>query len=132
MIESSAFCIVALLALATLGVCTARIAHVRPLIYGACGLVCLALLWIGIVSLGAEPAQLKLPLGLPWIGVNLRLDPLAAAFLALIGLGGATGSATDATNKTPNALFPSFPPSSPEWLWSSSQMTPLFSCFPGS
>jgi formate hydrogenlyase subunit 3/multisubunit Na+/H+ antiporter MnhD subunit len=92
MIESSALCIAALLALSALGVCTARIPHARPLVYPACGLVCLALLWIGIISLGAEPAELKLPLGLPWIGFNLRLDSLAAAFLALIGLGGAGAS----------------------------------------
>src|SRR6201999_711763 len=38
------------------------------------------------------PAPPPLPLGLPWVGVNLRLDALSAAFLVLIGLGGAGAS----------------------------------------
>jgi hydrogenase-4 component B len=92
MIEPSAYCVAALLALSILGVCTARLRPAGSVIYVACGLTCLALLGIGIVSLGADVTHLKLPLGLPWIGVNLRLDPLAAAFLVLIGLGGAGAS----------------------------------------
>ena len=92
MIEPSAYCVAMLLAIAVLGVCTAAIRHAHYLIYTACAAVCLALLWIGIASLGAEVTRMKLPLGLPWIGVNLRLDALAAAFLALIGLGGASAS----------------------------------------
>ncbi len=89
MIEPSAYCVASLLALSVLGVCIPRIG---TLVYAACTLVCLALLWIGVVSLGTSPADLKLPLGLPWIGVNLRLDALAGAFLSLIGLGGAGAS----------------------------------------
>ena len=89
MIEPSAYCVAALLALAVLAAFTARVGAARSAIYAGCVLACAALLWIGIASLGAGVTRLKLPLGLPWIGVNLRLDPLAAAFLALIGLGGA-------------------------------------------
>jgi formate hydrogenlyase subunit 3/multisubunit Na+/H+ antiporter MnhD subunit len=89
MIEPSAYCVAALLALSLLAVCMVRIAIARSLIYAAGGLVCAALLYIGIASLGADVSHLKLPLGLPWIGVNLRLDSLAAAFLIPIGLGGA-------------------------------------------
>jgi formate hydrogenlyase subunit 3/multisubunit Na+/H+ antiporter MnhD subunit len=89
MIEPSAYCVAALLALAALSVSMARFGLVRALIYAASGLVCLALLGIGIASLGAGVSQMRLPLGLPWIGVNFRLDSLAAAFLVLIGLGGA-------------------------------------------
>jgi len=89
MIEPSAYCIAALLGLSALGVYAARFGLGRSAIYGASGLVCVVLLVIGVASLGAEPARLKLPLGLPWIGANLRLDALAAAFLILIGLGGA-------------------------------------------
>jgi formate hydrogenlyase subunit 3/multisubunit Na+/H+ antiporter MnhD subunit len=92
MIEPSAFCVAVLLALSVLGVCTARIAPARATIYAACGFVCVAVLSLGIVSLGAQTTRMKLPLGLPWIGVNLALDPLAAAFLVLIGLGGAGAS----------------------------------------
>ena len=92
MIEPSAYCVATLLAIAALGVCTAGVRHAHYLIYAACTAVCLVLLWIGISSVGADATRIKLPLGLPWIGVNLRLDALAAAFLALIGLGGASAS----------------------------------------
>jgi formate hydrogenlyase subunit 3/multisubunit Na+/H+ antiporter MnhD subunit len=70
----------------------ARFGPGRSTIYAASALVCVALMWIGIASLGADAARMKLPLGLPWIGVNFRLDALAAAFLALVGLGGASAS----------------------------------------
>jgi formate hydrogenlyase subunit 3/multisubunit Na+/H+ antiporter MnhD subunit len=92
MIEQSACCVAALLALSVLGVGTARFGAARAVIYAACGFVCVALLWIGVDSLGADVSRIKLPLGLPWVGVNLRLDALAAAFLVLIGLGGASAS----------------------------------------
>jgi hydrogenase-4 component B len=92
MIEPSAYCVAVLLALAVLGACISRVRHAHYVIYAACALVCVTLLWIGAGSLDAPAALAKLPLGLPWIGVNLRLDPLAAAFLALIGLGGAGAS----------------------------------------
>ncbi len=35
---------------------------------------------------------MTLPLGLPWIGAHFRLDPLAAFFLFVVGLGGAGAS----------------------------------------
>ena len=38
---------------------------------------------------GADGA---LPIGLPWLGAHFRLDPLAAAFLVVVNLGGATAS----------------------------------------
>jgi len=113
MIEPSAYCIAALLVLALLGVCTARIAPLRSLIYPACGLVCLTLLAIGVLSLGPEVTRLRLPLGLPWIGVNLRLDALAGAFLVLIGLGGAGASlyaiGYERHEPEPGRIVPFFP-----------------------
>src|SRR4051812_33109064 len=92
MIEPSAYCIAALLALSALGGYATRFELGRWAIYAATGLICPLLLVIGLVSLGADPTLLRLPLGLPWIGVNLRLDALAAAFLVLIGLGGTGAS----------------------------------------
>jgi formate hydrogenlyase subunit 3/multisubunit Na+/H+ antiporter MnhD subunit len=113
MIEPSAYCVLLLLAFSALGVCLAGVRFARYVIYPGCALVCVGLLAIGIVSLGANAARtdlhltlpwlgavsvatdvtrLQLPLGLPWIGVNLRIDALAAAFLVLIGLGGAGAS----------------------------------------
>jgi hydrogenase-4 component B len=92
MIEPSAYCVALLFAVSALGVATARIRHAHYVIYAVSAGVCLALLWIGVASLDAEASRIKLPLGLPWIGVNLRLDALSAAFVALIGLGGASAS----------------------------------------
>ena len=41
----------------------------------------------------AEPSsEIVLPLGLPWLGAHFRLDPLAAAFLAIINFGAASAS----------------------------------------
>ena len=38
------------------------------------------------------PSSVTLPLGLPWIGAHFRLDPLAAFFLVVVGLGSAGAS----------------------------------------
>ncbi|HEY6354961.1 MAG TPA: proton-conducting transporter membrane subunit, partial [Burkholderiaceae bacterium] len=35
---------------------------------------------------------MRLPIGLPWLGAHFRLDALAAAFLIVVNLGGATAS----------------------------------------
>jgi hydrogenase-4 component B len=111
MIEPSAYCVALLLVLSALGVGLAQFRRANYVIYPACAVVCVALLaiglvslggsltrpqfhltlpWVGAVSLATDVTQLQLPLGLPWIGVNFRLDALAAAFLVLIGLGGAS------------------------------------------
>src|SRR5436305_11924476 len=48
---------------------------------------------IGSLVIGAGlPQTLRLPLGLPWLGTHFRLDPLSAAFLVVVNLGGATAS----------------------------------------
>src|SRR5690349_11245185 len=45
------------------------------------------------IVVDAGPAQIvRLPIGLPWLGAHFRLDPLAAAFLVVVNLGGATAS----------------------------------------
>ena len=40
----------------------------------------------------SRPSEMVLPLGLPWLGAHFRLDPLAAAFLAIINFGAASAS----------------------------------------
>jgi formate hydrogenlyase subunit 3/multisubunit Na+/H+ antiporter MnhD subunit len=89
MIEPSLCCVAAFFALSILGVAAMRADLVRSLVDPLCALVCAALVWIGVASLGHAPSVLTLPLGLPWVGVNFRLDALSSAFLVLIGLGGA-------------------------------------------
>src|SRR6478672_6714784 len=69
-------------------------AATRP-IYGACFVVCLIVLVVALTQLlsaGSTASSLRLPLGLPWIGAHFRIDALAAFFLAVVNLGGASAS----------------------------------------
>ena len=45
-----------------------------------------------LLSAGSTASSLRLPLGLPWIGAHFRIDALAAFFLAVVNLGGASAS----------------------------------------
>ena len=85
-------CIVLLLGLAVTGVTMARMPAGRSVVYGGSLAVSLASLPVGLLALGAAPSEIVLPLGLPWIGAHFRLDPLAAFFLVVVGLGGAGAS----------------------------------------
>src|SRR6266403_658014 len=69
-------------------------AATRP-IYGACFVVCLVILGVALkqlLSAGSTVSTLSLPLGLPWVGAHFRIDALAAFFLAVVNLGGASAS----------------------------------------
>jgi formate hydrogenlyase subunit 3/multisubunit Na+/H+ antiporter MnhD subunit len=85
-------CILVLLGTALAGTIRARAANGGTLVYGACLGLCAAIGLTGLLALGAPPATLALPLGLPWIGVHFRLDALAAFFLLVVNLGGAAAS----------------------------------------
>ena len=70
-----------------------------------------------IWSLLATPTgaqTLHLPIGLPWLGARFRLDPLAAAFLVVVNLGGATASlyglGYGRHEKEPRRVLPFFAP----------------------
>ncbi len=87
--------VAALLALAPVAVAIVRDPQATALTYGATGILSLALLALALVALlaGTSPGDsVALPLGLPWIGSHFRLDALAAAFLVIVNLGGATAS----------------------------------------
>jgi hydrogenase-4 component B len=84
--------IAALLALALIGTLTARDGPGRILTYGGSFLLTAGLPIKGFQALTAPTQHLQLPLGLPWIATNLRLDALSGFFLILIGLGGAGAS----------------------------------------
>src|SRR5450759_1256369 len=69
-------------------------AATRP-IYGACFVVCLVILVVALTQLlsaGSTVSALSLPLGLPWVGAHFRIDALAAFFLVVVNLGGASAS----------------------------------------
>jgi formate hydrogenlyase subunit 3/multisubunit Na+/H+ antiporter MnhD subunit len=64
------------------------------LVYGAslaAAVVALALALAHLLG-GGTPSSVRLPLGLPWIGANFRLDALSAFFLIIVNLGGAIAS----------------------------------------
>ena len=84
--------IAALLALALIGTITARFSAARILTYGGSFLLAIGLMIEGLQALTAPVQHLQLPLGLPWIGTNFRLDALSGFFIILIGLGGAGAS----------------------------------------
>src|SRR5712671_905119 len=69
-------------------------AATRP-IYGACFVVCLVILVVALMQLlnaSSTVSALSLPLGLPWVGAHFQIDALAAFFLAVVNLGGASAS----------------------------------------
>jgi formate hydrogenlyase subunit 3/multisubunit Na+/H+ antiporter MnhD subunit len=81
--------IATLLLLALLGVFVARRKHGSLLIYGACSLVCFAMLLVGVAALlGGSRVEdaLTLPIGLPLGRTQLALDPLSAVFAVILNL----------------------------------------------
>ena len=63
---------------------------------------------------GADAAQtFSFPIGLPWLGTHFRLDSLAAAFLVVVNLGGATASlyglGDGPHEREPRRVLPFFP-----------------------
>src|SRR5690348_8760886 len=94
-VEVLLWCIVLLLVTTAAAVAAARRAGTTVLVYAA-GLIvsCIALATAAwALAASASLAQTAhLPIGLPWLGAHLRLDPLAAAFLVVVNLGGATAS----------------------------------------
>ena len=82
-------CIALLLCLGVAGACSPS-AH--RIVYGGCSGVSLAVLLIALLSLSPAPSNIVLPLGEPWVGAHFLLDPLAAFFLVVVGLGSAGAS----------------------------------------
>ena len=84
----------ALLAVAVLSLAAGRARHAGEIVYAAC----LALSAVGLVAAlthliaAAAPAEIVLPLGLPWTGAHFRLDALSAFFLALVSLSSGAAS----------------------------------------
>ncbi len=92
MIALTLACIVLLLGLAVAGAFTALAPSGRGIVYGGSLAISVASLLIALLSLAAAPSTVTLPIGLPWTGAHFRLDPLAAFFLVVVGLGSAGAS----------------------------------------
>jgi hydrogenase-4 component B len=84
--------IAGLMVLSLTGAIATRSAFGRLVVYGGSVVLTAGLACAGFQALTAPIAHLVLPLGLPWIGTNLRLDGLSGCFLILVGLGGAGAS----------------------------------------
>lgn len=90
-VSSLALCLIGL-SLATIPML--RLPSVSTVVYGASALLCAGLALAGGWTLATETAAsgLRVAVGLPWLGAHLRLDALSAAFLTLLGVGGAAAS----------------------------------------
>ncbi|MDQ2762811.1 MAG: hydrogenase 4 subunit B, partial [Pseudomonadota bacterium] len=87
-----AWMILGLVVLAPAGAIAANSAAGRITVYGGSAIVCMGFVWFGFAALTSPVQRVVLPLGLPWIGTNLRLDALSGFFLLLVGIGGAGAS----------------------------------------
>src|SRR5579863_3362754 len=88
------WCVAGLLVTSVAGVVLARSRLGAPAVYGVSLILSSVALAAALLDLIARsaPSSLVLPLGLPWIGAHFRIDALAAFFLAVVNLGGATAS----------------------------------------
>ena len=108
-------CVAVFLGAAVLAVGIAQRARASTLVYGA-ALAASSIAFAAALAhlVGQSPATtLTLPLGLPWLGVHFRLDALAALFLAVVNLGGASASlyalGYGAHEPAPGRVLPFFP-----------------------
>ncbi len=87
-------CVAVQLAVAALAVGIGRAAGAHNLVYGASLAAALVAMCVAAAQLlgGEAPSAVTLPLGLPWLGANFRLDALAAYFFAVANLGAAGAS----------------------------------------
>ena len=106
-------CIALLLGLGVAGALLAHAPAGRGIVYGGSLGISVVSLLTALTALGAMPSVVALPLGLPRIGAHFRLDPLAACFLTVIGLGGAGASlyalGHDRHEPEPQRVLPFFP-----------------------
>jgi hydrogenase-4 component B len=109
-------CAAALLGVALLAVAMARAHAATPVIYGATLVLCVAATVLSIAALTGHAGAatgVVLPFGLPWIGAHFRIDALAAFFLVVVNIGGASASlyglGYGAHEEEPHRVLPFFP-----------------------
>ncbi len=115
-LEGLLWCIGALLATSVAAIPAAHYRAGTPVVYGAALWLSAAALGIAVTCLLADSSllgALTLPVGLPWLGAHFRLDSLAAFFLVVVNLGGATasiyGMGYGRHEETPGRVLPFFP-----------------------
>jgi hydrogenase-4 component B len=85
-------CVAGLLGVSALSPILVRHRAATPAVYGMCLAISLTLCATSLLTIGRAVSETSLPLGLPWLGVHFRLDPLACAFLAIVNFGAASAS----------------------------------------
>ena len=94
-VVATLWCVAALLATSVVAVAIGQRVWARWLIYisslSICAMGC-TIAGVHLITAFAVNSEVVLPLGLPWIGANFRIDALAAFFLVVINLGGAAAS----------------------------------------
>ncbi len=99
--------------LAIAGAAAGRAAVGRYGVYGGCAVLSLLSFGVGLSAIGNPAETLHLPLGIPWIGMHLRLDALSGFFLMLLGLGAAGASlfaiGYGAHEEAPQRVLPFYP-----------------------
>jgi hydrogenase-4 component B len=87
--------VLVLLATAAAAVAGVRRGTTSTFVYAIALVVSMVALSVALWALVVDPTPAQtvvLPIGLPWLGAQFRLDALAAAFLIVVNLGGATAS----------------------------------------
>ena len=85
------WCVAVLIGASGVAVAISRRPLAGAIVYGLCLMAALVALAGGLAHLlgAAVPAEIVLPLGLPWLGAHFRLDMLTAFFLVVVDLGAA-------------------------------------------
>ena len=95
MVIDALYGVAALMALVPVAIALGRSPRGGVVIYGASMVIAVALCAIALMNLfdvSGRSSTTILPLGLPWLGAHFRIDALAAFFLVVVNLGGATAS----------------------------------------
>lgn len=92
MIAALSLVLLALIGIGAGGIALAPRPIANTVVYGGSAILCGLAALLALAALGSGVWTLALPLGLPWVGVHLRLDALSAFFTFVVGLGGAGAS----------------------------------------
>jgi hydrogenase-4 component B len=110
------WCIAALLGTGVAAIAMARHRSATTLVYGVALCACVIALAIAgwsLLTFDSLGQALTLPVGLPWLGAHFRIDALAAFFLLVVNLGGATaclyGLGYGRHEEAPGRVLPFYP-----------------------
>ena len=95
MVVYALYGVAALIVLAPVAIALGGSPRGTAVVYGASLMITLTLGVIALLCLvgySSPASAVTLPLGLPWLGAHFRIDPLAAFFLVVVNLGGASAS----------------------------------------